>query len=179
MYLIGGNSFAEMPWLRRIVFHTGIEGIDDGAFMGCRRLEEIQFPSGMKSIGNYAFLGCSGLKEIRLPQSLSFLGSNSFSGCFALKSVQIPSSVEKIGAWAFLKCPEMTLVCVEGTMECTDSLEWQGDPGNEKSMQDNRRKRTKKPGSLSVSEIYRALEIPSLPVLYAQRCGLRYEIKKN
>lgn len=66
-------SFNDMP------LNDMIQGIEDLAFYGCRRLKYINLPETLQKIGDMAFYGCSGLKDIHFPQTLKEIGKLAFT----------------------------------------------------------------------------------------------------
>ncbi|MEA5047013.1 MAG: leucine-rich repeat domain-containing protein [Eubacteriales bacterium] len=52
-------------------------------------------PSGVETIENGAFLDCTALKYVIVPEGVRTIEYNSFDGCTALESLSFPASVEK------------------------------------------------------------------------------------
>lgn len=83
---------------------TGVMGVGENAFWGCRELTGVTIPAGVETIGTGAFSNCRGLKTVVLPDGLKRIGRSAFSHCDALTGVTIPGSVTEIGESAFYGC---------------------------------------------------------------------------
>ena len=107
---------------------TGIDKIEEAAFLGCKNLVSIKIPNKIKTIGKKAFHGCSGLKSVYIPENVSIIEDSAFTQCNglekvqfsaglriledqafgwckSLKTVQFQEGLQKIGALAFTDCP--------------------------------------------------------------------------
>ena len=76
-----------------------ITKIGEGAFCGCRRLEEINIPGSVKVIGSYAFSGLP-LKKCTFNEGLEKICAEAFYQC-GLEWVTIPKSTKLIERCAF------------------------------------------------------------------------------
>ena len=64
--------------LKNIIFSTGIDSIEDGAFLNCLRIEQLDLPAGLKKIGNEAFASCLKLHTVNIPASVEKIGRAPF-----------------------------------------------------------------------------------------------------
>ena len=87
----------------------GVTGIDDYAFMDCRRLTSVTIPEGVTSIGNDAFGWCLELASVTIPESMTTIGDGVFYDCGKLENLTIPIGVTSIGTDAFKKCDSLTI----------------------------------------------------------------------
>lgn len=98
----------------KYVIPSGVDSIEDSAFLGCSSLVGITIPSGVTDIGISAFEGCSSLLNIILPDGVDKIKENTFRFCFDLKSVTIPDSVDIISEYAFNECSSLKNVKMGG-----------------------------------------------------------------
>lgn len=77
--------------LRRIFVAEGFKGIDKGAFVGCRNLEEVILPNSLKYIEAYAFLEAT-IKKIVIPCNVEFIAPYAFVNCSNLAEVNFINS---------------------------------------------------------------------------------------
>lgn len=78
---IGKNAFAFCRTLETVNFGSGLEGIGDFAFYGCRGLKSLTLPQKVKSIGNYAFAYCEALEKLEIPDGLTYFGQSVLQEC--------------------------------------------------------------------------------------------------
>ncbi|AUW37073.1 hypothetical protein C1937_01235 [Metamycoplasma hominis] len=84
----------------KVTIPSSIKEIGEGAFSGCRSLEEVFLNEGLEKIGAYAF-DYTNIKSITIPGSVKEIGQRAFSNCQNLKEVILNEGLEKIGAGAF------------------------------------------------------------------------------
>ena len=89
--------------LLSICLPSSVIEIDEGAFIGCTRLQIIDLPNGLSKIGDYAFVKCDNLRSITLPESVLEVGEGAFSDCFNLTSVILLGANTQLGKYAFSK----------------------------------------------------------------------------
>lgn len=100
----GDDQIREMPFLKNVVLHEGMETIGHGAFKGSKGLKNISLPSSIKTIENRAFKG-SGLVEIILPKNITTIYTRAFESCVNLKKITIGCvSLESIPAYFCAQC---------------------------------------------------------------------------
>lgn len=121
------HSFSYNEHIRKVVFPSTIEIIDNSSFSGCNMLEEVEFAGGgvnLKEIGFGAFRNCTNLKKIDLPNKSIVMGQSVFEGCPLLESdnqfntvgstlvlcqsdqevIEVPEGIKNIGNRAFSGC---------------------------------------------------------------------------
>ena len=64
-------------------------------------LKKVTLPSSLTYLGNGAFYGCRNLEEVNIPEGLTEIQSETFEGCTALKNITIPGNIKKINYEAF------------------------------------------------------------------------------
>lgn len=128
-----GNKFYAKTKIKsfdEFQYFTGVQSVQDKAFMSCIALESIVLPNSLeytsnymfdgcgklnsvtntdnlKGFGQYTFNNCPSLKEITLPPTLTSIGSYAFDGS-GLTGIKIPKSVTSIGYYAFGNCSSLT-----------------------------------------------------------------------
>lgn len=75
--------------LTNIIFSTGIDSIEAGAFLNCLRIEQIDLPAGLKKIGNEAFASCLKLHTVNIPASVEKIGRAPFFMCSKLQNINV------------------------------------------------------------------------------------------
>ena len=93
---------------------TGVHGIKDGAFYGCRKLTGVTLPGNLKRI-EYGMFKDTGLISVRIPDSVTSIGHCAFALCNELTNVIIGAGVKYIGGMEDL---DMT----QGAFEWCDNL---------------------------------------------------------
>lgn len=119
-----GNTFSNMPFLKKVNLADSITEIRGQAFKNDISLVEITLPSNLKYLGGGSFYNCTSLKKIILPDTLTYMGGetfynasslqrvklsnnlteirgNTFENCISLVSITIPDKVTRIGGHAF------------------------------------------------------------------------------
>ena len=72
-------------------------------------IKEIIISSGIEKIENTAFLATSNLEKISIPNSVTTLEGWSFGFCYNLKEITISESVTTMGDHVFYKIPSITI----------------------------------------------------------------------
>lgn len=78
-----------------------VKTIGANAFYMCGNLYSIEFNSGLEKVEDRAFLKCTNLSELNFPDTLTEIGVDSFSYCDSLTHLEIPASVKSIGDYGF------------------------------------------------------------------------------
>lgn len=94
-----------------------VKSIGDGAFQGCKTIENVNMASSVESIGYSAFAGCKALEKVDIPDSVSYVGRCAFDGCSSLAVVSIGSGVQDIGDSAFSYCGKLNNILVSKNNE--------------------------------------------------------------
>lgn len=100
---IGKDAFGYAIDLVEINFPSELRYIGISAFTDCisLRSEQLVFHEGLEKIDNQAFYQCRGLDgEIRLPSSLTWIDSAVFYSC-RISDINIPANLEYLGCMAF------------------------------------------------------------------------------
>ena len=90
------------------------------------RLVDLKLPSGLETIDEYAFLNCDKLVLDELPSSLEAVGKNAFDGCSNLALDELPSGLTSIGAYAFNDCGNLALEELPAGVEDVPDCAFQG-----------------------------------------------------
>lgn len=104
------SAFQSNSNLTTITIPSNVTKICDGAFFGCKSLEEVNFNNSLESIELKAFSECSNLAMLYFPESVKRIGDNAFSGCKNLSMVIFKDGLESIGQYAFYNCPNISAV---------------------------------------------------------------------
>ena len=108
---IGDGAFDGCKALQNLTLHEGIETIGASAFYRCKKIETLEIPSTAKTIGSRGFSTCKCLKELTLNNGLQSIGWAGFKGCIALERVVLPDSVDflegRIGQGVFENCKNL------------------------------------------------------------------------
>lgn len=90
------------------------------------RLVDLKLPSGLETIDEYAFLNCDKLVLDELPSNLEAVGKNAFDGCSKLALDELPSGLTSIGAYAFNDCGNLALEELPAGVEDVPDCAFQG-----------------------------------------------------
>lgn len=97
---IGENAFYRLPALQHVKLPSSLEGIDDGAFLGCYNLLSVDFSKcrDLKYIGENAFAECLALRHVSLSNCVNLvrLKNYAFDECVHL-ALHIPRTVRNFG----------------------------------------------------------------------------------
>ena len=85
--------------IKTVTVASGITGIGDRTFSGCRNMKRISLPGTLRSIGVRAF-GDTAITRIKLPDGLKSIGAYAFYQS-KLTSLDVPKTVTKIDEYAF------------------------------------------------------------------------------
>lgn len=119
-----GNTFSNMPFLRKVTLPntikeirgqafkndimlidvnipTSLEYLGGGAFYNAKSIEKVELPDTLTYLGGESFYGASSLEIIKLSNNLTEIRGDSFEYCTSLKSISIPDNVTRIGGHAF------------------------------------------------------------------------------
>ena len=102
-----GNTFSNMPILKKVTLPDTIKEIRGQAFKNNRLLKEVNIPSNLEYLGGGAFYNCTSIKEINLPDSLTYLGGESFKGASLLQSINLSNNLTEIRGNTFEECTSL------------------------------------------------------------------------
>jgi len=105
--IVGDNVNRDNVNLRSVIFHDGVEEIDDRAFGRCVNLLSVKLP-GVRRINMGAFRVCKGLRDVEFGDKLDTIENYAFYNCFNLRSVTAQSSLRSIEEGAFMNCVSLT-----------------------------------------------------------------------
>lgn len=124
------------PLKDELIIPTGVEVINDYAFMYVDNITSVKFPNSLKYIGDLAFMNANkitsvelpnsvkhigikvfadSLKNVNIPENLEYLGDGKF-GEVEVKKITLPSTLKYVGNWAFYSWPILEEVEVYGRM---------------------------------------------------------------
>ncbi|MDE6014766.1 MAG: leucine-rich repeat protein [Acetatifactor sp.] len=113
---LGSNAFQECPSLTEVVIPSGVNKINDKAFLNDTGLASVKLAGGfLTEIGVSSFEGCTALTEVSIPNGVTKIGATAFKNCSALTKVVIPASVTSIGKDAFDGCGNVQFFVVPGS----------------------------------------------------------------
>lgn len=103
------NAYAYKEDLTHIAIPEGVKLIREGAFQGCKNLENVTFPTiSYGAVGDFleeiegdTFINCSNLALNYLPSTVKSIGGSAFAYCSNLALNYLPQSIENIGSYAF------------------------------------------------------------------------------
>ena len=85
-----------------VIFHDGVEIIEEEAFGECTSLPSIKF-LGVREIGDRAFNNCTALSDVEFGDRLETIGYRAFTYCNSLRSIKM-LSVRTVQEGAFHHC---------------------------------------------------------------------------
>ena len=96
------RAFTNRRHLISVIFHDGVEIVEQEAFDGCVSLPRIKL-LGVREIGHNAFSGCAALSDVEFGGKLETIGKYAFHYCNSLRSIK-SLSVRNIQERAFRHC---------------------------------------------------------------------------
>lgn len=85
---IGAYAFFNCYKIKKVTIGKNVVYIDEGAFYGCKNLEEIIFGAKVKKIRSAAFEKCAKLKQMQIPKTVTFVGNSAFAECESLQKIE-------------------------------------------------------------------------------------------
>lgn len=104
---IGEGAFYGCRSLNNIIVPSGVRTIKKDTFSMCYVMESISIPETVTEIGDYAFFNCNRLRHISLPSQLNVLGEGTFQMCTSLLEIEIPPKIAQIPQCTFDGCLEL------------------------------------------------------------------------
>lgn len=104
--IIEGGVFSEKDTITSIFIPKNVSRIDDGAFYGCKSLQEVVFEKGsdLRVIPAFCFADCYKLKKVILPEKVFHIDNQAFSYCISLETIEWPKELKLINTAAFRNC---------------------------------------------------------------------------
>ena len=125
-------AFANRQQLMSVIFHDGVEIIEEYAFacceslpsiklLGVREIQErafsncydlsgVEFGDRLETIGQYAFFNCS-LRSIKIP-TVGDIEDSAFGHCRKLTEAEFGIDLERIGCHSFYNCPNLQRIAI-------------------------------------------------------------------
>ncbi len=106
-----GNKFYAKTKIKsfdEFQYFTGVQSVQEKAFMSCIALESIVLPNSLRGTGSYMFDGCGKLKNVTIPEGVISIGPYTFNNCPSLREIILPSALTSIGSSAFYGCSSLT-----------------------------------------------------------------------
>ncbi len=75
--------------------------LGEGAFRGCRLINNIRLSDSISSIPKLAFCGCDNLENINIPTNVTSIEDHAFEGDYKLTEIDFPEGLKTIGKSAF------------------------------------------------------------------------------
>ena len=97
--------------LRGRIKLLGVREIEDGAFRDCFDLEDVEFGDKLETIGVEAFCGCHLLRSIK-PLSAKTVRHQAFGHCNQLTEAEFGINLERIGSNSFYNCPKLQRIAI-------------------------------------------------------------------
>ena len=99
-------AFEDRGRLISVIFHDGVEIIEEGAFNECVSLRGIKL-LGVREIKDEAFRRCYALSDVKFGDKLERIRSGAFNSCISLRSIKL-SSLRTVSQLAFSHCEHLT-----------------------------------------------------------------------
>eukprot|EP00986_Skeletonema_menzelii_P010370 scaffold5047_cov127-Skeletonema_menzelii.AAC.14 len=103
--IVPRRAFYYRQQLVSVIFHDGVEIIEQDAFSGCKSLRGIKL-LGVREIGAGAFKYCNALSDVEFGDEIETIGADAFLCCPSLRSIKMPS-VRTIQQFAFGRCSQL------------------------------------------------------------------------
>ena len=96
--------------LRGRIKLLGVRKIRDRAFDGCSALKDVEFGDRLETIGHSAFCFCS-FRNVKIP-TVRNVQTEAFSYCKQLEAVEFGIDLERIGSNSFYSCPRLRRIVI-------------------------------------------------------------------
>lgn len=113
-YTIYKCAFAYQDSINSITYQTGIDCIQESAFMGCSNIQSLYIDSieewcSISFIGSIAnayslYVNNALISDLIIPETVTTLNSYVFAGCASITTLTIPATVTEINEFAFQDC---------------------------------------------------------------------------
>ena len=97
--------------IEKVIFENGTIKIPKKILQNTDNLKNIVIPNTAKIIEDGAFLGCNKLEIVTIPDSVEIIGFQAFNLCENLRRVELSNSVKEIDSQAFEKNQKLLIVC--------------------------------------------------------------------
>lgn len=104
--IVRRHAFEDRGRLVSVIFHDGVEIIEEGAFNECVSLRGIKL-LGVREIRDEAFRRCYDLSDVELGDKLERIRSGAFNSCISLRRIKL-LSLRTVSQLAFSHCEQLT-----------------------------------------------------------------------
>ena len=104
--IVRRRAFHYRRHLVSVIFHDGVEIVEEEAFFGCESLSGRINLLGVREIGVRAFCDCFAVSGVEFGDKLETIGIQAFSGC-SMRNIE-SLSVRTVQKWAFSHCEQLT-----------------------------------------------------------------------
>ncbi len=118
-YYWQGGPWRDRDDITSVVIKSGVTGIGNYSFTGCKNLISVTIPSSVKRVGESAFRECNSLKSVKIPNGV--INGSAFWGCSSLTTVEIGNGVTSIGEWAFNDCENLSSLTIGNSVTTIDA----------------------------------------------------------
>jgi len=115
---IGGSAFYKCAF-ETFTMPEQVDSVPKSLFMLCPKLKTVKLSSKTRYIGEGAFNGCKLLENITLPSTVQIIGDEAFLDCKALTSFTLPAATTEIGTGIVARTGVTTLSVESGNSNFT------------------------------------------------------------
>lgn len=120
MVKIAGYAFSHCSSLSDINIPQNLNRIGNWSFERCA-LRSANITIAGKVIGEGAFAGCKFLENVKISYGITKIREGAFYGCTSLKTVQLPDSIKTVERGAFSGCTLLTEITLENKEDASES----------------------------------------------------------
>lgn len=120
MVKIAGYAFSHCSSLSDINIPQNLDRIGNWSFERCA-LKSVNISIAGKVIGEGAFAGCKSLENVKISYGITKIRERAFYGCTSLKTVQLPDSIKTVERGAFDKCTLLTEITLKNKDDISES----------------------------------------------------------
>lgn len=112
LYSVGEMAFASCAALEKVLFHGGMEGVGQGAFMADTSLVTLKFTDGIREVQPLTLAGCSSLDmgPEMLSNTTETIGDYALAGLESIRTLRLPSTLTQIGSYAMSQLPSLETI---------------------------------------------------------------------
>lgn len=122
-----GNTFSNMPFLKKVVLPDSVTEIRGQAFKNDISLTIVNIPERLEYLGGGAFYGCTSLVSIEFPDTLTYMGGETFYKAKSLKSVKLSNNLEEIRGDSFEYCTSLESITIPDSVRRIGGHAFYGD----------------------------------------------------
>ena len=121
---IGRAAFAGSG-LAEIALPSGLMGLADSVFSGCRSLASVTLMDSLRVINANMFENCTSLTSLTFPDSLGYIRKAAFAGS-GLVDLSLPAGLLSIGDSAFADCEHLSTIAFNDTLYSIGAASFKG-----------------------------------------------------